>query len=131
MDDGNPGDRANYLGTLDELKTVIARQQVTDVVIALPYSAYARMSEIVGCLDELPVGVWIALGFFDYDPGVTSKLLPVAMIALIVALVCAFSAYWLCRLARLPTGESRALLIPTLSLIAITALWMSAAIVAR
>jgi exopolysaccharide biosynthesis polyprenyl glycosylphosphotransferase len=65
VDDGNPGDRANYLGTLDELKTIIARQQVTDVVIALPYSAYARMSEIVACLDELPVGVWIALGFFD------------------------------------------------------------------
>lgn len=65
VDDGNPGDRANYLGALDELKTVIARQQVTDVVIALPYSAYARMSEIVACLDELPVGVWIALGFFD------------------------------------------------------------------
>jgi exopolysaccharide biosynthesis polyprenyl glycosylphosphotransferase len=65
VDDGNPRDRANYLGTLDELKTVITRQQVTDVVIALPYSAYSRMSEIVACLDELPVGVWIALGFFD------------------------------------------------------------------
>ena len=65
VDDGNPGDRANYLGALDELKTVITRQQVTDVVIALPYSAYARMSEIVACLDDLPVGVWIALGFFD------------------------------------------------------------------
>ena len=100
-----------------------------------------RLPAIDRCLTQLAhrlltLAIWtlaarIALGFFDYDPGVTSKLLPVAMIALIVALVCAFSAYWLCRLARLPTGESRALLIPTLSLIAITALWMSAAIVAR
>jgi exopolysaccharide biosynthesis polyprenyl glycosylphosphotransferase len=34
-------------------------------VIALPYSVYHRVGEIVACLDELPVGVWIALGFFD------------------------------------------------------------------
>ena len=84
----------------------------------------------------LTLAVWtlaarVALGFFDYDPGVTGKLLPVAMIALNAALVCAFSAYWLCRLARLPTDESRALLSPTLCLIAVTALWMAAAIVAR
>ena len=65
VDDGSIEDPSHFLGTLDELKTVIAGQQVTDVVIALPYSAYGRMAEIVACLDELPVGVWIALGFFD------------------------------------------------------------------
>jgi exopolysaccharide biosynthesis polyprenyl glycosylphosphotransferase len=53
------------LGALDQLKILIPQHQVTDVVIALPYSAYHQMGEIVACLDDLPVGVWIALGFFD------------------------------------------------------------------
>lgn len=53
------------LGDLEELKTLIPRYRITDVVIALPYSAYHKMSEVVLCLDDLPVGVWIALGFFD------------------------------------------------------------------
>jgi len=53
------------LGKLEELSTVVHTHRVTDVVIALPYSAYHQMSEIVTCLDDLPVGVWVALGFFD------------------------------------------------------------------
>ena len=44
---------------------MIASYQITDVVIALPYSAYQQMTDIVACLDDQPVGVWIALGFFD------------------------------------------------------------------
>ena len=56
---------AAFLGNLQELKTLIHRYNITDVVIALPYSAYHKMSEIVLYLDDLPVGVWIALGFFD------------------------------------------------------------------
>ncbi|HLF75131.1 MAG TPA: sugar transferase, partial [Anaerolineales bacterium] len=62
LDDGG---EFTALSLPDELKTFIRRHSVTDVVIALPYSAYDRMSDIVACLDELPVGVWIALGFFD------------------------------------------------------------------
>jgi exopolysaccharide biosynthesis polyprenyl glycosylphosphotransferase len=53
------------LGNLKNLKELIATHQITDVVIALPYSAYHNMAEIITCLDDLPVGVWIALGFFD------------------------------------------------------------------
>lgn len=53
------------LGKVGELKALISQYKITDVVIALPYSAYHKMSEIVLCLDELPVGVWVALGFFD------------------------------------------------------------------
>jgi len=53
------------LGKLKELPGLIAQHAVTDVVIALPYSEYTNMSEIVTCLEGLPVGVWIALGFFD------------------------------------------------------------------
>jgi exopolysaccharide biosynthesis polyprenyl glycosylphosphotransferase len=66
IDDGYGGsENSPVLGRLEELRNVIARHQITDVVIALPYSAYHQMSEIVTCLDDLPVGVWIALGFFD------------------------------------------------------------------
>ncbi len=66
VDDGY-GDHNGVLplGGVDELKTITHRHQVTDVVIALPYSAYNKMSEIVQYLEGLPVGVWVALGFFD------------------------------------------------------------------
>ena len=53
------------LGRLNELKDVIQKHSITDVVIALPYSVYHKMSEIVLYLEKLPVGVWVALGFFD------------------------------------------------------------------
>jgi exopolysaccharide biosynthesis polyprenyl glycosylphosphotransferase len=64
-DGTNQEQEAQSLGMIDELKAITARCQVTDVVIALPYSAYHQMTEIVSCLDDQPVGVWIALGFFD------------------------------------------------------------------
>lgn len=66
VDDGYQGSplRAS-LGGLADLKELIAEHRITDVVIALPHSAYYRMGEIVACLGDLPVGVWIALGFFD------------------------------------------------------------------
>jgi len=53
------------LGGLPDLTALIDKQGITDVVIALPHSAYHRMGEIITCLGELPVGVWVALGFFD------------------------------------------------------------------
>ncbi|HSJ89482.1 MAG TPA: sugar transferase [Anaerolineales bacterium] len=60
-----PVTRNNSLGRLPELKALVSTHQVTDVVIAVPYSAYHQMGEIVTYLEDLPVGVWIALGFFD------------------------------------------------------------------
>jgi exopolysaccharide biosynthesis polyprenyl glycosylphosphotransferase len=66
VDDGYDAEKGKIaLGDLEELKMVVLDHQVTDVVIALPYSVYHKMSEIVANLDHLPVGVWIALGFFD------------------------------------------------------------------
>ncbi len=66
LDDGYGGqNKTSALGEFKEIKALIDKHQVTDVVIALPYSAYNKMSEIITCLDDLPVGVWIALGFFD------------------------------------------------------------------
>jgi hypothetical protein len=66
IDDGYHSDTSvDSLGNLQNLKDLIETHQITDIVIALPYSAYHKMAEIITCLDELPVGVWIALGFFD------------------------------------------------------------------
>jgi exopolysaccharide biosynthesis polyprenyl glycosylphosphotransferase len=66
IDDGyGDPDQASSLGKLEELGTLIDRYRVTDVVIALPYSVYHKIAEITLFLDDLPVGVWIALGFFD------------------------------------------------------------------
>jgi exopolysaccharide biosynthesis polyprenyl glycosylphosphotransferase len=66
VDDGY-ADQASSppLGKIEEIKTLIDTYHVTDVVVALPYSAYQKMADIIAGLDALPVGVWIALGFFD------------------------------------------------------------------
>ena len=66
VDDGY-GDQPKIpaLGSYTELRSLIRGNRVTDVVIALPYSAYHKMAEVIACLDDQPVGVWIALGFFD------------------------------------------------------------------
>jgi exopolysaccharide biosynthesis polyprenyl glycosylphosphotransferase len=66
IDDGYHNDTSvSSLGNLQNLKDLIETHRITDIVIALPYSAYHKMAEIIACLDDLPVGVWIALGFFD------------------------------------------------------------------
>ena len=44
---------------------MLFRSDVSDVVIALPHSAYHQMGDIVQKLDDFPVQVWVALGFFD------------------------------------------------------------------
>ena len=66
VDDGySAQEKTLSLGKAEELKALIREHHVTDVVIALPYSEYHKMSEIVLFLEDMPVGVWIALGFFD------------------------------------------------------------------
>ena len=66
IDDGYASQRGSpSLGTIEEIRTLIREHQITDVVLALPYSEYHKMSEIVQYLEGLPVGVWVALGFFD------------------------------------------------------------------
>jgi exopolysaccharide biosynthesis polyprenyl glycosylphosphotransferase len=66
VDDGYHNDGEIVpLGNLEKVRELVGKHQITDVVIALPYSVYHKMGEITACLDDLPVGVWIALGFFD------------------------------------------------------------------
>jgi exopolysaccharide biosynthesis polyprenyl glycosylphosphotransferase len=66
VDDGYGNkDEIKPLGRLDDLKNLIREHSITDVVIALPYCVYSKMSDVVLRLYDLPVGVWVALGFFD------------------------------------------------------------------
>ena len=66
VDDGyDDSNSSASIGRLEELKMIIRDYHVTDIVMALPYSEYHKMSVIVQHLDGLPVGVWVALGFFD------------------------------------------------------------------
>ena len=66
VDDGYASQNGiSSLGSIEEIRTLIRKHQITDIVMALPYSEYHKMSEIVKYLEGLPVGVWVALGFFD------------------------------------------------------------------
>ncbi|OGN75975.1 MAG: hypothetical protein A2X25_02205 [Chloroflexi bacterium GWB2_49_20] len=53
------------LGKIKDIREIVKQSAITDVVIALPYSVYQRMSEVVNITIELPVKVWVALGFSD------------------------------------------------------------------
>src|SRR5688572_8801347 len=66
VDDGYASQNGiRCLGRVEELRALIRKYQITDIVLALPYSEYHKMSEIVQYLEDSPVGVWVALGFFD------------------------------------------------------------------
>ncbi len=56
---------SSLLGGTEDICTLIVDYAATDVIIALPHSVYQRMSEVVSLTTNLPVKVWVALGFFD------------------------------------------------------------------
>jgi len=58
-----PGVR--LLGGFEALRDIVRTRQVSDLVVALPHSAYERLGELVQALEDVPVRVWVALGFFD------------------------------------------------------------------
>ncbi len=64
-DDQNIQSIFTLLGSNNEIKQIIEAKQATDVIIALPYSAYPQLSHIVQQMEELPVKIWVAQGFFD------------------------------------------------------------------
>lgn len=64
-DNEDLGGNVSLLGGRSSIRTVVAQYSVSDVVIALPHSAYHQMGQIVQNLEDLPVRVWVALGFFD------------------------------------------------------------------
>jgi len=53
------------MGSWDNIREITQNKQITDIIIALPHSLYQNMGAIVTQLDDIPVRVWIALGFFD------------------------------------------------------------------
>jgi exopolysaccharide biosynthesis polyprenyl glycosylphosphotransferase len=53
------------LGGPQSIREIIMTHNISDVVIALPHSEYHQLTDIVQRLDDLPVQVWVALGFFD------------------------------------------------------------------
>jgi exopolysaccharide biosynthesis polyprenyl glycosylphosphotransferase len=53
------------LGGPQSIREIIKTHNINDVVIALPHSEYHQLRDIVQRLDDLPVQVWVALGFFD------------------------------------------------------------------
>jgi exopolysaccharide biosynthesis polyprenyl glycosylphosphotransferase len=55
----------NILGKTEDIRQIVHEYSVTDVVIALPYSAYQNLTRIVSLLEDAPVRIWVALGFFD------------------------------------------------------------------
>ncbi len=57
--------RYPFLGGTGKVRSVINEQAVSDVVIALPHSAYHQLGDVVQLLEDIPVRVWVALGFFD------------------------------------------------------------------
>jgi exopolysaccharide biosynthesis polyprenyl glycosylphosphotransferase len=67
VDDGTyqGADAPAVLGDKTEIAALVRQHQVTDVIIALPHSAYQYMSDIVAQLETAPARVWVALGFFD------------------------------------------------------------------
>ena len=58
-------DRSMLMGGIQDIGRIITDNDITDVVVALPYSIYQRMHEVVSLTAELPVKVWVALGLFD------------------------------------------------------------------
>lgn len=58
-------DYSDVLGRLADVRELVLKYDVTDVIIALPHSAYQELGEIVQKLDDVPLRLWIALGFFD------------------------------------------------------------------
>jgi exopolysaccharide biosynthesis polyprenyl glycosylphosphotransferase len=58
-------DTPPLLGNSNEIREILKKHNVTDVVIALPHSAYYQMGDIVQKIEDIPIQVWVALGFFD------------------------------------------------------------------
>ncbi|MBM3126044.1 MAG: hypothetical protein FJZ87_13385, partial [Chloroflexi bacterium] len=58
-------EKGKLLGGTHDVKSVVLTEEISDVVVALPHSAYHLMAEIVKDLEDLPIQVWVALGFFD------------------------------------------------------------------
>lgn len=60
-----PRENIDLVGPPEQVSKLVETFDVSDVVIALPHSEYHQLGEIVHALEESPVQVWVALGYFD------------------------------------------------------------------
>src|SRR3990170_379253 len=51
--------------TLESFRSTVIGKNITDVVVSLPRNANAWIDAIATALDDLPLGVWISLDYFD------------------------------------------------------------------
>ena len=58
-------DLSEILGSLDEIRSKVRSNKVTDVVIALPTRAFEKVNNLVKELEDLPVHVWIVPDYFS------------------------------------------------------------------
>jgi exopolysaccharide biosynthesis polyprenyl glycosylphosphotransferase len=65
--DSQPAEAFNgtLLGDIQQLRGLVERMAITDVIIALPPHFYEQMRTAASCLQDVAVRVWLALGFLD------------------------------------------------------------------
>jgi exopolysaccharide biosynthesis polyprenyl glycosylphosphotransferase len=63
-DDPQKSKIPQVLGKLDESRDVILNKKVNDVVLALPTWAFHKVNELIACLHDLPVRVWVVPDYF-------------------------------------------------------------------
>jgi exopolysaccharide biosynthesis polyprenyl glycosylphosphotransferase len=63
-DDPQKSKIPQVLGKLDESREIILNKKVNDVVLALPTWAFHKVNELIACLHDLPVRVWVVPDYF-------------------------------------------------------------------
>jgi exopolysaccharide biosynthesis polyprenyl glycosylphosphotransferase len=63
-DDPKKGKWPKVLGKLEDAREIILHRNVDDVVLALPTWAFHRVNELIACLHDLPVRVWVVPDYF-------------------------------------------------------------------
>jgi len=56
--------REDVIGTIDQIREIIIKQNINNIVIALPGYAHYRINELVDQLHTLPVRVWLIPDYF-------------------------------------------------------------------
>lgn len=58
-------DGVNILGKIEDCRQIVNDYNVTDVILALPHSIYQNFSLIISMIEDMPLRIWVALGFYD------------------------------------------------------------------
>jgi len=58
-------DRPDVIGYIADVREVVRRENINDVVVALPRQAYQRVNQLVADLHDLPIRVWVIPDYFS------------------------------------------------------------------